>query len=402
MKPDRRPPVKSTYGRGLDGLLMGETAIVEIDGTAGRLAYRGHPIESLADRSFEAVSHLVLWGTLPDAEREEAWRREIAAWRALPPSVLDALAAPGPDADLVHRFRTGVAHAAALDPERHGHVVPPSTPAVGDAELSANALDTGLGVHTLDAERRRVPRILAWTAAIAAAAIRTERGEPLPDPDPDLGYAAHVLYQALGRSCSEEEVRAFEVSLIVQAEHGIHAAALAALTVSSAGSPLDLAVLAGIGALSGSLHGGANRPAYQMVLDAPSPEAARAWARERIAERHRFPGYGHRVYKSRDPRAEILIPHARRLLATRGEDDVFARFEALRETIEDALGPKGILANVDAVTGLIYGPLGLPQAAFTIPFCLAIQVGWMAHALEYHGGPVVEPGAITLREDRAG
>lgn len=351
---------------------MGDTAIVSIDGAAGRLSFRGHPIEDLAERSFEAVSLLILDGELPSPDQEEAWRREIASWRTLPASATAALGAAGGGGDLLHEFRTGVAAAAAEDP-------------------AGGRLDRGT-------ERRRVARILAWTAGIAALAVRREAGKPLPGPDPDLGYAAHFLYQATGEVPPEPELRAFEASLVVQAEHGIHAAALAALTVSAAGCPLDLAVLAGIGALSGSLHGGANRPAYRMVIEAGSPDAARAWAAERIAERFRFPGYGHRVYKSPDPRARILAPHAKALLGSRGKPEVYDTFEAMRDEIESALGAKGILANVDAVTGLIYAPLGLPLSAFTIPFCLAIQVGWMAHALEYHGGAVIEPGALTVRE----
>jgi citrate synthase len=249
----------------------------------------------------------------------------------------------------------------------------------------------------LDAQWRRPARILSWTAGLAACAIRHLQGLDPVAPRDDLGYAANFLYQTLGRVPPDREVRAFEASLIVQAEHGLHAAALAALVVISTGADLGSAVLAGMGALSGARHGGANQLAFQMLDKLDGPDQARRWAREALTRGHRFPGFGHRVYKCPDPRVRALEPHAEALLTERGDAKLWHTYLALREEVEGALGPKGIYANVDSITGLIYHPIGLPVTSFPIPFCLAIQTGWMAHCLEYlPDGKTVAPGAVYL------
>jgi citrate synthase len=251
----------------------------------------------------------------------------------------------------------------------------------------------------LDAQWRRPARILSWTAALAAAAIRNLAGkQPLPPRD-DLGYAANFLWQALGREAGPAEIAAFEASLVVQAEHGLHAAAFAALTVISTGADLGSAVLAGMGALSGARHGGANQLAFEMLARLDGPDGARRWAREALARGHRFPGFGHRVYKCPDPRVRALEPFARELLEAGGEQRLWRTWLALRDEIEGAFGAKGIYANVDSITGLLYHPMGLPVSAFPIPFCLAIQTGWMAHCLEYlPKGKVIDPGAVYVGE----
>jgi citrate synthase len=370
-----RIPAQQTYGRGLEGLVVGDTAISEIDGRAGRLLYRGYPIEDLVGRaSFEEVTHLILFGEMPDAAQLEDWSAELMQWRNPPAAALDALRRVPAHAHPLAQFRTMMTVAACHIPE------PENT--------------------ELDAQWRRPARILSWTAALAACAIRhLEGAEPVAPPD-DLGYAANFLYQATGREPSAAESAAFEASLVVQAEHGLHAAAFAALVVISTGADLGSAVLAGMGALSGARHGGANQLAFEMLAAHDGPEEARAWARDALARGHRFPGFGHRVYKCPDPRVRALEPYAEALLEASGDQRLWSTHLALREEIEDVLGAKGIFANVDSITGLIYHPIGLPAAAFPIPFCLAIQTGWMAHCLEYlPDGKIIAPGAIYLDSD---
>jgi citrate synthase len=361
-----------SYGRGLEGLVAGDTSISEIDGVHGRLRYRGYPVEDLvAGASFEATSYLILHGELPDSDQLEGWRAELLRWRVPPPQAFAALSRVPRRAHPLAQYRTMLTVAACHTPE---------------PENSA-----------LDAQWRRPARILSWTSALAAAAIRHLDGrEPIPARD-DLGFAANFLYQTLGSEPTEPEARAFEASLIVQAEHGLHAAAFAALIVISTGSDLGSAVLAGLGALSGVRHGGANQLCFEMLDRLPGPAEARSWARQALAHRHRFPGFGHRVYRCHDPRVRALEPFAEALLRARGMDTRWATYLALRDEVETALGPKGVYANVDSITGLIYHPLGLPVSAFPIPFCLAIQTGWMAHCLEYlPAGPMIEPGAVYV------
>ena len=363
---------EQTYGRGLEGLVAGDTAISAVDGVNGRLLYRGYPIEELVNRvSFEAVSFLVLSGEMPTASQLADWRAELARWRTPPVAAVDALRRVPANAHPLAQYRTMLTVAACHIPE------PENT--------------------ELDAQWRRPARILSWTAGLAACAIRHLQGLEPVAPRDDLGYAANFLHQTLGRVPPDPEVRAFEASLIVQAEHGLHAAALAALVVISTGADLGSAVLAGMGALSGARHGGANQLAFQMLEELDGPDQARQWAREALARGHRFPGFGHRVYKCPDPRVRALEPHAEALLTERGDEKLWHTYLALREEIEGALGSKGIFANVDSITGLIYHPIGLPVTSFPIPFCLAIQTGWMAHCLEYlPNGKTIAPGAVYL------
>ena len=363
------------YGRGLEGLVAGDTAISEVDGVRGRLLFRGYAVAELSEHcNFEEVAHLILFGELPDGPRLAEWSAELSRWRRPPRPAFEALRSVPTRSHPLAQFRTMLTVAACHIPE---------------------AEDTGV-----DAQWRRPARILSWTSALAAAAIRHLRGEAPVEPNDDLGFSANFLYQTLGRLPPAEEVRAFDASLVVQAEHGLHAAALAALVVVSGGADLGSAVLAGMGALSGVRHGGANQIAIEMLTSLDGPEHARRWAREALARGTRFPGFGHRVYKCPDPRVSALEPHARSLLAGRGMDRLWETYAALRDEVEAALGDRGVYANVDSITGLLYHPIGLPAPAFPIPFCLAIQTGWMAHCLEYlPDGPMIEPGAVYLREN---
>lgn len=372
------PISEQTYGRGLEGLVAGNTRICDIDGSKGRLWYRGYAIEDLAEHcSFEQVSYLILYGELPDQEELHAWTTELSRWRHPPDAAIVAARRLPHEAHPLAVYRTMLTVAACLNPDR-------------DARGP-------------EAQWRRPGRILSWSAALAAAAIRHFHGLPPVDSRDDLGFAANFLDQALGRQADPDEVRAFEATLIVQAEHGLHAAALAALVVISTGADMGSAVLSGMGALSGARHGGANQLAYEVYARLPDVDAARVWAREAMAAGGRIPGFGHRVYKCPDPRVRILEPHAERLTEGRGKASLWQVYLAIRQEVEAALAPKGVYANVDGITGLIYAPLGFPASAFTIPFCLAIETGWMAHCLEYlPQGKMIEPGAVYVPPGAAG
>ncbi|MBD3335012.1 MAG: citrate synthase [Candidatus Eisenbacteria bacterium] len=371
-----RAAAMQTYDRGLAGLVAGDTAIGRLDGEHGRLWYRGYTVEDLAARaSFEEVAFLILRGELPDGEELAEWKDRLVGWRAAPEQAIAMLEHLPQKAHPLAQFRTAMTAAACLIPEP--------------------------GDMSHEAQWRRPARILAWTADLAAASIRRTLGQkPLPPRD-ELNYAANFLWQALGREPDPEEARAFEACLIVHAEHGLHAAALAALTVASTGADLGSAVLAGMGALSGELHGGAGQVAFETIEARSSPEEARRWARERLAEGYRFAGFGHRIYKTHDPRVRILEPYAERLTKRAGRHEQWEIFQTIREEVEDRLGPRGIRLNVDGITGLIYRPLGLPIESFTIPFCLAIQIGWMAQCLEYMpGGRLIEPLSVYVESPR--
>ncbi len=363
-----------TYNRGLENLVVTDTRVGQIDGKNSRLMYRGYPLDELADCcSFEEVAYLILHGNLPTPQEAAMWDEELKKWRTPPQEAFDALKYIPSNAHPLAQYRTMLTIAACHIPE-------------------ASRTD-------MQAQWRRPARILSWSAALAAGAIRHLNGKkPLPPKD-HLGFSANFLYQALGRRVNEHEEKAFDVSLIVQAEHGLHAAAFAALIVISTGADLGSAVLAGMGALSGVRHGGANQLAYEDLAQFDKPKDARTWAQVKAAGKYRFPGYGHRIYKCPDPRVRVLEPFAKNLLADKGMAGRWKVYEAVRGEVESALGPKGIYANVDSITGLVYAPIGLPVSSFPIPFCLAIQTGWMAHCLEYQPrGAMIEPGAVYLKD----
>ncbi|MEE4273964.1 MAG: citrate/2-methylcitrate synthase [Thermoanaerobaculales bacterium] len=366
------PPSPQTYGPGLENLCAGDTRVGLVDGAEGRLLYRGYPVGELAtEASFEETTYLILHGHLPTQPQLDGWVRELRRWRRPPRAAFAALERVPLRSHPLAQYRTMLTVAACHIPEAE------------DASIQA--------------QWRRPARILSWTAALAAAAIRHLDGQAPLEPTEDLGFAANFLYQTLGRVPSDDDLHAFEASLIVQAEHGLHAAALAALVVASTGADLGSAVLAGMGALSGERHGGANQLAFEMMQPLEDPEHARRWAREALQRRHRFPGFGHRVYRCPDPRVTALEPLAEALLERHGLGERWQTYMALRDEVEGALGPRGIFANVDSITGLVYHPLGLPVSSFPIPFCLAIQTGWMAHCLEYlPDGVMIEPGAVYV------
>jgi len=368
------PPRVQTYDRGLEELVVGATEISRVDGREGRLIYRGYNVLDLAAHcTFEEVTYLILNGELPMEKELKSWIQELHEWRTPPSEAFEALHTLPAAAHPLAKYRTMLTVAACHIPEAEN--------------------------TQMDAQWRRPARILSWASSLAAASIRHHIGEKPVPPKNDFGFAANFLWQALGREPKELETRAFEASLIVQAEHGLHAAAFAALVVISTGADLGSAVLAGMGALSGVRHGGANQQAFEMINALEGPEHARKWAKEKLAAGYRFPGFGHRIYKTKDPRVTVLEPHAETLLTQSGNSKLWETYLALRETVEEALGKRGIFANVDSITGLVYHPLGLPVSSFTIPFCIAIETGWMAHCLEYiPDGAMIEPGSVYLQQ----
>jgi citrate synthase len=369
MKPIKEA-IEQTYNRGLENLVVGETNIAKIDGEKGKLWYRGYNIEELANSSsFDEVAYLIIHGELPTTSQYERWLLELQIWHEPPKEPMTVLKWLPANTQALMLYRTMLSIAACHIPE------------------SENT--------RLDAQWRRPARILSWCSTLAAAAICHIRGKE-PNPfNPGQSFSANFLTQSLGKEPNEYEIKVFDVSMIVQAEHGIDTAALAALTTISTGADLGSAVLAGMGALSGKLHGGANQFAFENLIQHESVEEAREWAHKKISEGYRFPGFGHRIYKTHDPRITILEPYVERLLETKGDKLLWDIYRTVRDEIESKLGRKGIYVNADGITGLIYYALGFPPESFRIPFLLAIQVGWMAHCLEYlSDGKMIEPGAI--------
>jgi citrate synthase len=349
---DRR---QTTFVPGLEGVIATETRLSSVDGEAGALIIAGFPVEELASRaSFEETVYLLWHGALPGSEQLETFREELAGRRALSGTVLDLLGA-----------------AAA---ER--------APAMDALRMAAGAI--GLGVP--DDPYAEALAMVASLPTIAAAYWRLLGGVHPVEPDPELGHAANYLYMISGERPGAESVRALETYLNAASDHGMNASTFAARVIVSTRSDIVSAIVGAIGALKGPLHGGAPGPALDVVFEIGDPSRAEPILRERLESGERLMGFGHRIYRVRDPRADVLASAAERLYATDGDGDLYelaleVEKTALRLLAEYKPG-RDLQTNVEFYTALLLHGLGLPTQLFTPTFAASRVAGWTAHCFE--------------------
>ena len=344
---------------GLEGIVAAETVLSEVDGEAGRLVIRGRSLDELSDWTFEEII-VLLWSgffeTMPDDL--------TAALGVARSEVFEEMA--GLDRRLAERAPIEVMRALT-------------------ARLSdGNDLGTAL-------------RLVAAPAVFTAAAIRARMGETPLRPDPERGHACDILRMTRGNLASAAEVKALDAYLVTVADHGLNASTFAARVTASTLAGLTSAVLSGISALKGPLHGGAPGPVIEMLDGVGSPGQARVWLEGALDRGDRLMGFGHRVYKVRDPRVDALkravralthasnTPPARLQLAEAVEK---AALEVLRERKPD----RSLQTNVELYTALILEALAFPASAFTCVFAMGRVAGWIAHAREQvQGGRLIRP-----------
>jgi citrate synthase len=339
------------YSPGLEGVIAGETAISTV---TGGLRYRGYPVTELAEKcSFDQVAHLLLHGELPTAAHLDAFRQRLAAAQKLPTLLSEVLRKLPAEAVPMDVVRTGVSMLAHFDPE------------VDDESHDANL--------------RKSERLLAQIPLIIGEMHRARNGLPPVAPRPELGFAANLLYLLSGKPPDAFAARAFDVSLILYAEHEFNASTFTARVVTSTASDLHSAIVAAIGALKGKLHGGANEKVMDLLLAAGGPESAEAWIRGALARKEKVMGFGHRVYKAGDVRAGILKEYARQAATHTGN----TKWEETAAIIEGVLADeKHLFPNLDWPAGRLYHALGLEVPLYT-PFFVASRVtGWCAHVIE--------------------
>ena len=342
------------FAPGLEGVVATRTRLSSVDGAAGRLIIAGFPVEELAGRaSFEETLYLLWNDALPDGEQLAALRRDLAAHRTLPMVTMDVL--------------------AATAAER----VPPM-----DALRMASGT---LGLTDSD-DRDDALRLVAALPTIAAAYWRLSQGREPVEPDPELVHAANYLYMLSGDAPSSEQTRALETYLNTVVDHGVNASTFAARVIVSTRSDIVSAVVGAIGALKGPLHGGAPGPALDVVFEIGEAERAEEYLRAKLDRGERLMGFGHRVYKVRDPRADVLGTAAERLYAT---DADRALYELAREVEETALSlleeykpGRNLQTKVEFYTALLLHGLGLPTGLFTPTFAVGRVGGWTAHCFE--------------------
>ena len=353
-----RGPGGPEVRKGLAGVVADTTAVSKVDPATNSLLYRGYPVQELAAScSFEEVAHLLWHGELPTEAELAGLRERERAHRELDPRVLRVLAELPAAAHPMDVVRTAVSALGALAP---------------DAADSSPA-----------AELAKAERLFAVLPAVVALTQRRRHGRDLVPPRDDLGYAANFLWQAFGAEPGPEVVRAFEVSLVLYAEHSFNASTFTARVVTSTLADLHSAVTAAVGALKGPLHGGANEAVWDVFEEVGTgpgaPERPRAWVREALAAHRKVMGFGHRVYRDGDSRVPTMRAALRELAAHLDRPDVLDLYDALEEAVA---GAKGIRPNLDFPSGPAYHLIGFDTPVFTPIFVAARVTGWTAHVLE--------------------
>lgn len=335
---------------GLEGVVAAATRLSHVDGERGELVIAGFPVEALASHAtFEETTWLLWHGDLPDAGQLAAFRAALADARELP----------------------GITTTVLRDCARR-QVQPMDALRIAAGTLSLAAFDA--------------PAIVARFPTIVAAYARLQRGEEPIAPRRDLGHAANFLYMLSGTVPDAERVRGLETYLNTVVDHGLNASTFTARVIISTGSDLVSAIVGAIGALKGPLHGGAPGPALDMVFEIGDASRAEAILRKKIEAGERLMGFGHRVYKVRDPRAEVLAGAAERLFTNGGD---MALYDLARAVEQQALRlleiykpGRRLQTNVEFYTALLLHGLGLDAPLFTPTFAISRVSGWIAHAFE--------------------
>jgi citrate synthase len=342
------------FSSGLEGMIATRTRLSMVDGEAGRLVIAGFPVEELAGRaSFEETVYLLWNDALPNEEQLARVKEDLAARRGLPEVTADVLVE------------------AAAD----------RVPTMDALRMASGTL----GFRGED-DREDALQVVAAFPTIAAAYWRLLRGDEPVEPDCELPHAANYLYMLSGEVPSAERVRALETYLNAASDHGMNASTFAARVIVSTRSDVVSAITGAVGALKGPLHGGAPGPALDIVFDIGEASRAEPYLRAKLERGERLMGFGHRIYKARDPRADVLGAAAERLYATDADRNLYRLAVTVEETavrlLEEYKPGRNLYANVEYYTALLLHGLGLPTELFTPTFTASRVAGWTAHSFE--------------------
>jgi citrate synthase len=349
-------------GRGLDEVVAAQTALSHVYGTEGRLIYRGYAIQDLASQvSFEETCHLLWFGELPTPAQLESLRKQLNDGAHVDSSVFEALRARAAYAHPMAQLEAGVALLATLDPD-------------------AAAMDR-------DANLRKSIRLTAQAVTLTAGIARLQDGQRPVEPSPDLTLAQNLLYMLHATPPDELSAHIIDVALTLHAEHGMNASTFAARVAAGTLSDLHSAVLAAIATLKGPLHGGANEQVMEMLEQIATPDRAERWVKAALERGDKVMGFGHRVYRTTDPRAPILKALAEQLGKQNGDRspwlEISDRIQSTMRTEMDRRG-KQVYPNVDFFSASVYFTLGIPKSLFTNIFACARMAGWTAHIMEQY------------------
>ena len=340
------------FSPGLEGVVAAQTSVSEVDGSNGRLIYRGgYLIEDLAPVvTYEEVAYLLWYGELPSAAQLDTLRREMVGAHTLKDSARGTLMSLDTDTDLMDSLRT-----------------------VLSAQGAAKSMTKPSIVEAV--------ALTAVIPTIVAGAYRRRQHKDIIEPRDDLGHAANLIWMMDGQEPATERTRWLDAYLVLLADHGLNASTFTARVIASTGSDLASCVVGAIGALKGPAHGGATFAARTMLDQIGTVENAEPWLRDAHARHARFPGFGHRVYRTYDPRAKILRELAK--TADPKLHQVAAHTEELAlKMLHEAHPERPNATNVDFWASVVLTGAGIPKEMFTCIFAMSRAAGWTAHVLE--------------------
>lgn len=356
----------ASTGAGLEGVVATSSTICFIDGDQGVLSYFGYNIHTLAEHaSFEETIYLLWNGKLPNQAQLEQLKSSLVAERELPGEVIEFLRGVPKTALPMDVLRTAVSMLSLYDPTAK------------DSSPAANV--------------QKAVKLMARVATLVTSYDRLRNGHEIVPGDPSLGYAANFLYTLTGKKPDEVMERVFDVALILHADHELNASTFAARVTAATLSDIYSAVTSAIGALKGPLHGGANEDVIRLLLATKSPDDAVKNVTDKLNNKVKIAGFGHRVYRTLDPRAIHLKKMSEELGKRTGHVELFDKSSRIEQTVHEL---KGLNANVDFYSASTYYSLGIPIDLFTPIFAVSRMSGWTAHILEqYRNNRLIRPRA---------
>lgn len=345
------------YVPGLEHVPAAESGISFIDGEKGILEYRGIRIEELAANStFEEVIYLLMNGRLPTEPELEELTARVARARSLSKELRGIVRSLPAEAHPMHALQTCIAAAGACTPNRD--------------------------VHDEKVREEMAIDLIGKFPALVAAFHRSRSGKPIIDSDPSVSLAGDFLHMLTGEKPDELRTHAMNVCFILHADHTMNASTFTTRVTGSTECQPWAAIAAAVGSLSGPLHGGANEASLHQLESIGSKAKVAAWFEKKLANKEKIMGMGHRVYKTKDPRATILQGLVRELSAKYGTTPLYEIGVELERLAIDKLGPRGIYPNVDFYSGIVYTQLGIPIDLGTPMFAISRVSGWASHWME--------------------
>ena len=361
---------------GLDGVVAAETRLSGVDGQVGELVIAGFAVEELAPQAtFEEVVYLLWHDALPNTDQLAEFRQDLVKARKLPQITLELLKA-----------------AAAR-----------KTSPMDALRMAADTLSLETTQGNSSASAADATKLVAAFPTIIAAYWRLLKGESPIAPHPDLNHTANYLYMLTGEAPSAEQARALDTYLNTVVDHGLNASTFAARVIIATQSDLVSAIVGAVGALKGPLHGGAPGPAREMVFEIGQEENAEAYLREKLERGERLMGFGHRIYKVRDPRADVLAQASQQLFRTNGDKALYALALHVEKTalrlLEEVKPGRHLQTNVEFYTALLLHGLNLPTEMFTPTFAIGRVAGWIAHCFEQQRlNRIIRPQSVYIGE----